>query len=535
MLPLLLAPLLSSMLGPAMATGAAGLGLGSLAPLAGAVGTGAITGGLSSALQGGDPLSGALMGGVTGGAGNAISSGINSLTAGLNAGTALDPSAFTVTPAGGAGTADFGSWTGSGVGGPYTTIDPNINTSTFNMNNLVRTDGGANIPFSNPAGNPSITLDPNGMGASYAQNIPPVDPNGMGFTPPDDLRVAAAESAAGVNPAVQQVSMNPAPGDYSMEPYANPRALGSPVDLSQKQPAAEGGFMSDAMGWMGKNPLLTVGLGALAFDQMGKMFSKGKKKSKEDDSDTSETFGKHTVTPAPAGYKHGTDPEWNYFQYDRGFADGGEVDDKSGGGGFQLPSMFGMGLGNMALQRLQNPLEPWKQLANGNIKGALKTQFGPMMDQMDNFGFAEGGMVPPTQGNNEVNDAMFAAAEALQGRSPDPDAALEHLRELIGDDMFDQFMEAFAQLSQQLQPGRAVKGPGKGQDDLVPASIDGREPAALSDGEFVVPADAVSSMGDGSTDAGVAQLQQMVDGVRKQKGMGKGLPPKADLESLMGA
>jgi hypothetical protein len=63
----------------------------------------------------------------------------------------------------------------------------------------------------------------------------------------------------------------------------------------------------------------------------------------------------------------------------------------------------------------------------------------------------------------------------------------------------------------------AVQGPGGGLDDAVPASIEGREPAKLSDGEFVVPADAVSGLGDGSTQHGIRQLDGMVDRVRQQR------------------
>ena len=60
-----------------------------------------------------------------------------------------------------------------------------------------------------------------------------------------------------------------------------------------------------------------------------------------------------------------------------------------------------------------------------------------------------------------------------------------------------------------------VSGPGDGQSDSIPAMINGRAPAALSDGEFVVPADVVSGIGAGSTAAGVRMLQEMIERVRK--------------------
>ena len=57
----------------------------------------------------------------------------------------------------------------------------------------------------------------------------------------------------------------------------------------------------------------------------------------------------------------------------------------------------------------------------------------------------------------------------------------------------------------------------KGMDDTVPAMIDGETPAALSEGEFVVPADVVSMLGDGNTAAGAEVLQGLIDSIRKKK------------------
>lgn len=70
-----------------------------------------------------------------------------------------------------------------------------------------------------------------------------------------------------------------------------------------------------------------------------------------------------------------------------------------------------------------------------------------------------------------------------------------------------------------MPPQGVVKGPGGGQDDLVMAK--------LSQGEYIIPAEVVSQLGDGSTEAGGKALDKMVSSVRKQKtGSGK-FPPKA--------
>ena len=62
--------------------------------------------------------------------------------------------------------------------------------------------------------------------------------------------------------------------------------------------------------------------------------------------------------------------------------------------------------------------------------------------------------------------------------------------------------------------GRLLKGPGDGMSDNIPAKIGHKQPARLAEGEFVVPADVVSHLGNGSTDAGAKQLYAMMNKVR---------------------
>lgn len=64
---------------------------------------------------------------------------------------------------------------------------------------------------------------------------------------------------------------------------------------------------------------------------------------------------------------------------------------------------------------------------------------------------------------------------------------------------------------------RLLKGPGDGMSDNIPATISGKQPARLADGEFVVPADVVSHLGNGSTEAGAKKLHQMMTNVRKAR------------------
>jgi len=78
-----------------------------------------------------------------------------------------------------------------------------------------------------------------------------------------------------------------------------------------------------------------------------------------------------------------------------------------------------------------------------------------------------------------------------------------------------------------LETGGAI---GDGMSDDIKATINNSQPAKLSDGEFVVPADVVSHLGNGSSDAGAERLYSMMDKVRKartgNKKQGKEINPE---------
>ena len=64
-----------------------------------------------------------------------------------------------------------------------------------------------------------------------------------------------------------------------------------------------------------------------------------------------------------------------------------------------------------------------------------------------------------------------------------------------------------------------LHGPGTGQSDGIMGLIEGeqgQEPVRLAEGEFVIPADVVSALGDGSTKAGSKVLYDMLNRIRQQ-------------------
>jgi hypothetical protein len=102
------------------------------------------------------------------------------------------------------------------------------------------------------------------------------------------------------------------------------------------------------------------------------------------------------------------------------------------------------------------------------------------------------------------------AAQFYQSRYPGLTA--EQVQEAL-----DQYGYAQGGLASVAPKGMYLGGSTDGMADQIPATIDNNQPAALSDGEFVIPADVVSHLGNGNSDAGAQQLYGMMDKIRKAR------------------
>ena len=80
----------------------------------------------------------------------------------------------------------------------------------------------------------------------------------------------------------------------------------------------------------------------------------------------------------------------------------------------------------------------------------------------------------------------------------------------VGQNLYDGMMKSRTKMAK----GGYLDGAGDGMSDSIPATIEGKQPARLADGEFVVPADVVSHLGNGSSKAGSKRLYAMLDKVR---------------------
>ena len=133
-------------------------------------------------------------------------------------------------------------------------------------------------------------------------------------------------------------------------------------------------------------------------------------------------------------------------------------------------------------------------------------------------------------------DIISNAVDAIQGKDESPERALAMFVSRYGED-------ALRDLVQRVQSGQfdenaettegKVSGVGDGMDDMIPATLEGDQDVVLSDGEFIVPADVVSGLGNGSTDAGSKSLYEMMDRVRRLRTGKTSQPDQVPQESML--
>ena len=135
---------------------------------------------------------------------------------------------------------------------------------------------------------------------------------------------------------------------------------------------------------------------------------------------------------------------------------------------------------------------------------------------------AEGGPIDAAMAAQGVNekDLISQAISAIKGEIEEPRPVLAAFVQKYGEDALRNLVDkveggdvaATAEASQ-----GQLRGPGDGMSDMIPASVDGESDVLLSDGEYVVPADVVSGLGNGSSDAGAKHLDEMMARVREQR------------------
>jgi hypothetical protein len=500
---------------------------------------GATAGGAGAAIQGGDPMKGALMGGAMG----AVGGGLGGATAaapaagieGAASGAAAGGAGSAVTPT---ATALAGSGSGAGMGtiGAASNVGAGISGVGAGSGTL----GSAGFGTMSAAPSSGIGISAGAGGAAPGAGI--------------SAGTAGGTGGLGSGLSVAQGSALPA-GGYSatgsMPATTNVfgQAAGTPGYLSNTQL----GMTAGTAGLAGAMQAERANLGTPATEEYEGPLSKLKYDPDKFTASAPQYAPKSVYRPTYAAeggimqaYRGGNigavadyddEPGMDNFRsggiarYDAGGMALGMPGGIPSGGGYQntpdslAPQGLEALMGNRKRMLTKEQMDAIKM--QGMSKGALKDVYGQMASQ----GLAKGGPA----GNKDMIaiDNYIAAAQGgdmasvmAKAQAGDYNAmlALNKVRKTP-----NQNYAAGGHLGGYSDGGRMLKGPGDGMSDNIPATIAGKQPARLADGEFVVPADVVSHLGNGSTDAGAKQLYSMMDRVRKartgNKKQGKQIKP----------
>jgi len=128
-----------------------------------------------------------------------------------------------------------------------------------------------------------------------------------------------------------------------------------------------------------------------------------------------------------------------------------------------------------------------------------------------------GSAIPFISTRNYTLKDLINPVESEEGLEPDREYAVG-VEGMAGGGSVPRFAGGgLGSLQQYAVGGKLVNGAGDGMSDDIKANISGVQEARLADGEFVIPADVVSHLGNGSTDAGAKQLYAMMDRIRKAR------------------
>lgn len=447
-----------------------GTGVGEAMLIGAAVG--ATAGGAGAAIQGGDPLKGALTGGALGavggglGAGFGAAGGASGATSGAagaipTAGSAVSSLSPTVTSlAGSAPASTFGALSAAPTAGTFGALSAAPTAGTFGA--LAAPTSGA-------------------LGAS----------SGIVGAMPVSSALAGTGAGAAVGPATNILGY----------------AAGTPGYLS-----------NTALGTIGGSSLLG-----------GMMQAERNKYGVPGTPEYESTFDPSKFTASRPTYA----PESVYRPQYRDYtaaAEGGIMHLANGGPVERMTAM------NTAINP-QGGLYPQGMI--DKTQYATPTQRPASLEMLDTeptyqksnplvtaAGMAEGGITDLV----EAAKAQGLTLDAYQNIYGRGNAIVEMQKALKEGKMVNMADGGISSLGGYSDGGRMLKGPGDGMSDSIPGVIGGKQPARLADGEFVVPADVVSHLGNGSTDAGAKQLYSMMDKVRKartgKKAQGKQINPR---------
>jgi hypothetical protein len=422
---------------------------------------GAAVGGGSSALMGGDPIKGAMIGAAGGGLGagfGAAAGGASGTAAGTGSGiTAGGASGATAGAGSGATFGSLGAGTGSGIG--------------ISAGAAPGAVGGSSLGLG------SSTL---AAGANPALYSPSIGAIGAGS--------AGGAGGAGIGAGSSMVS----PGTMSLANAAGP-----------------GNFTGFAPALSNTNLGFIAGTGAVS----GMMDAERDKYGVPAEEDYESSFDVSKFKRSEPTYAPGSVYNPEYKDY-RTAAEGG-IMKLANGGPVERMSMMNTAMNPQGGLYPQGMIDK-TQYATPTQRpvSAEMVSEAPAYERSDPMLMNEGGIAEILESakNQGLSPEMY---QNIYGRGNRVVAMQKALKE--GKMVNGMASGGISSLGGYSDGGRMLKGPGDGMSDSIPGVIAGRQPARLADGEFVVPADVVSHLGNGSTDAGAKRLYGMMDKVRKAR------------------
>ena len=274
----------------------------------------------------------------------------------------------------------------------------------------------------------------------------------------------------------------------------------APKFLSTVAPNAGAGItgLATAATLPGVLPAAFIGQNMADYSAM----TRGARGSAEEDKDTRPPMPRpmsRTIAQNPFASSTG---EGLYFQYQRPPAPAGYTP--------QYPYYYKNG-GIVSLRRMQE---------GGEVEIEIEEE--------DDNEMPEGGM-------NE-KEVIVEAIRAIKGVSENPEIALGMFVQKYGEDALRDLVSRVqsGEFDQTVEEGEGmIRGPGDGMDDMVPANVEGEEDVLLADNEYIVPADVVSGLGNGSSDAGARELDRMLERVRMARTGTPEQAPQIDTREML--
>ena len=167
-------------------------------------------------------------------------------------------------------------------------------------------------------------------------------------------------------------------------------------------------------------------------------------------------------------------------------------------------------IGDQALAQLISSMT-----GQGATAGMSMEDMNVQVNPEPTYDYAEGGM---TQGSE--TELLNQTRQAILGQlSPEQsETVINMFVDTYGSEVFAELRTSVLQsVVPNAQTEGKIEGQGGGMDDEVMGMIGNQQQVAVSPDEYIVPADVVSGIGDGSSSSGADQLDEMLDRVRSAR------------------